>query len=245
MFAPRGLGYDRAITIFSPDGRLFQVEYAIEAVKRGTTSVGIKTKDGTILAAEISVQSRLIEAATIRKIFQVDEHLGVAIAGLTADARVLVNHARIQAQVNRLTYDEAISTEALARKIAFLKQSFTHYAGVRPFGVSLLVAGVDEDEGEFTPRLFMTEPSGSYFGHLACSIGAQTQSTMEFLESEYNDELNLEEGIELALRALTQITEEKLHPHMVEIALIPVTDRKYRSLSEEEISKKIKKIEST
>ncbi|MFX0206677.1 MAG: archaeal proteasome endopeptidase complex subunit alpha [Candidatus Hodarchaeota archaeon] len=240
MFAPRGLGYDRAITIFSPDGRLFQVEYAIEAVKRGTTAIGLKTTDGVVLGVEKRSHSPLIDPLSIQKIFRIDEHIGVAIAGLTADARVLVDHARIQAQINRLTYDETVSVNGLTKKLGALLQLYTQHAGVRPFGVSLLVAGVDEDGA---PHLFMTEPSGSFWGHLAAAIGAGSQTAMEFLESEYNGSFTLEEGIELTLKALSQIAEDRLSSSMVEIALIPVVDRQFRSLSEEEISKKIKKIE--
>jgi len=138
------MGYDRAITVFSPDGRLLQVEYAREAVKRGTTSLGIKYKDGVLLAVDKRIASKLIETKSIEKIFQIDESIGIATSGLVADARVLVDRARIEAQASRITYGEAIGVELLAKKICDFKQLYTQHGGVRPFGIALLIAGVND-----------------------------------------------------------------------------------------------------
>lgn len=238
MFAPRGLGYDRAITIFSPDGRLFQVEYAIEAVKRGTAAIGVKTKEGVVLVVEKRSHTKLIELDSIKKIFAVDRHIGVAIAGLTADARTLVNQIRIQAQVDRLTYDEPPTVETLTQKLGDLKQLYTQHAGVRPFGVSLLVAGVD-DSG---PKLYSTEPSGSIWGHKAAVIGSGAQAVTEYLEEVYSDSMTLDEGLILALRALKQAVEEDLHPQMIEVAVIPEETRVLRILSQDELEQQLEKI---
>jgi len=169
------MGYDRAITVFSPDGRLFQVEYAREAVKRGATAIGIKTKEGVILIADRRVGSRLLEASTIEKIYKIDEHICAATSGLVADARVLIDRARLEAQINRLTYDEPISIKELAKKICDFKQQFTQFGGVRPFGVSLLIAGVDKE-----PKLFETDPSGALLEYKATAIGAGRNTVMEF-----------------------------------------------------------------
>jgi proteasome alpha subunit len=238
LFAPRGLGYDRAITIFSPDGRLFQVEYAIEAVKRGTAAIGVKTKEGAVLVVEKRSHTKLIELDSIKKIFAVDRHIGVAIAGLTADARTLVNQIRIQAQVDRLTYDEPPTVETLTQKLGDLKQLYTQHAGVRPFGVSLLVAGVD-DSG---PKLYSTEPSGSIWGHKAAAIGSGAQAVTEYLEEVYSDSMTLDEGLILALRALKQAVEEDLHPQMVEVAIIPEETRILRILAQDELKQQLEKI---
>ena len=233
MFAPKGLGYDRGSTIFSPDGRLFQVEYAIEAVKRGTTAVGIKTVEGCILAVQKRLHTTLIEKDMVKKIFAIDDHIAVAIAGLTADARILVNQARIQAQIHQITYNEAITVENLTHRIADVKQAYTQHAGVRPFGVSLIIAGVDEVNG---PQLFMTEPSGSYWGYRAAAIGSGAPVIIEHLETAYPDLVEtVEEGCLIAFKALEKISEEELDPNMIEIAVITEVNYKLRYLNSTEI----------
>ena len=151
---PAAAGYDRAITVFSPDGRLYQVEYAIETVRRGTLALGVKTKEGIILAVE--ERSRKLQSpGETQKIFQVDDHLGLAAAGYIPDARIQVDQARVYAQSNRLVYDEPIEVETVAKRIADLAQQYTQYAGVRPFGVSLVIGGVNND----TANLYLTDPS--------------------------------------------------------------------------------------
>jgi len=139
---PAAAGYDRAITVFSPDGRLYQVEYAIETVRRGTLAIGIKSKDGVILAVEEKPR-KLQNAEVTQKIFQVDDHIGVAAAGYIPDARSQVDNARFFAQSNRMIYDEPVEVESVAKHLADQCQQFTQYAGVRPFGVALIIAGVD------------------------------------------------------------------------------------------------------
>ena len=136
------MAYDRGITVFSPDGRLFQVEYAREAVKKGTTTIGLKFKDGAILVVDKRVSSKLVEPASIEKIYDIDEYIGCATSGLVADARVLVDEARKDAQTHRINLGENIAVEMLVKKVCDYKQQFTQYGGARPFGTSLLVAGV-------------------------------------------------------------------------------------------------------
>ena len=238
MFAPPGLGYDRAITIFSPDGRLFQVEYAIEAVRRGTTAIGICCGEGVALVVEKRVLP-LQDSSTIEKIFKLDDHIGAAISGLTADARVLIDHARIQAQINRLTYDEPIDVQALTKKVADLKQMYCQHAGVRPFGVSLLIAGVDSDG---SPRLFMTDPSGAFWGYLSQAIGQGAQTVREKLEKEYKEGLSLDEAILLALNALKEVIESNLDARNVEIAYIKSDEKQFREVGSTELQKYIDKL---
>ena len=172
---PAAAGYDRAITVFSPDGRLYQVEYAIETVRRGSLAVGIKTKEGVVLAVDEKPR-KLQTSGVTQKIFQVDDHLGVAAAGYIPDARIQVDQARVVAQSNRLIYDESVDVEVLAKKISDLSQQFTQYAGVRPFGVSLIISGVDRSG----PQLFLTDPSGNYVGYNAVAIGAGSDQVTEF-----------------------------------------------------------------
>ena len=138
-------GYDRAITMFSPDGRLYQVEYAREAVKRGTTAVGIKCGIGVVLLVDKRVSSRLLEPSSIEKIFRIDEHIGVATSGLVGDARALVDRARIDAHINRVSYGESIDVETLAKKLCAHMQTYTLFGGARPYGTALLIAGVETD----------------------------------------------------------------------------------------------------
>ena len=185
--------YDRASTIFSPDGRLFQVEYAREAVKRGTTAVGLKYKEGVVLIIDKRISSRLIEAKSIEKIFKIDNHVGCATSGLVADARVLVDRARVEAQIHKMTFDEHIPVGALVKKICDFKQSYTQHGGIRPFGTALLVAGVDERG----THLFEADPSGALMAYKAVSIGAGRNTVKTLFEDKYQDNMSLEAAIAL------------------------------------------------
>jgi proteasome alpha subunit len=237
-FVPPGAGYDRAITVFSPDGKLFQVQYAQEAVKRGLTALGIKVNEGVVLAAEKRVRSKLVEETSIEKIFKVDEHIGAAASGLIADARVLIDHARIEAQINRLRYDEPISVQSLAKRIGDTKQMYTQHGGVRPFGARLLIAGVDDGR----PHLFETDPSGVVAAYKCQAIGGGAQTATDFFESKYDEKLSLDEAILLALEALRMVVEGEFTAENVEMAVIPTKPGLFEKLSDEEISKYIKRL---
>ncbi len=235
---PGQMAYDRAITVFSPDGRLFQVEYAREAVKRGTTTVGLKFKDGVVLIVDKRIASRLMEPKSIEKIFQIDHHIGCATSGLVADARILVDQARIIAQINKVTYDENMGVEDLVKRICDYKQNYTQYGGVRPFGTALLVVGVD-DMGE---HLFETDPSGALVSYKAGSIGAGRNAVMEVFEEQYREGMPQDEAIVLGLRALKKATEEeKLNPKAVEIGLVK-RGEDFRRLTESEVEAYIGKV---
>ena len=233
---PANMAYDRAITVFSPDGRLFQVEYAREAVKRGTTTVGLKYKDGVILIVDKRITSRLVEPESIEKIFQIDDHIGCATSGLVADARVLVDRARVDAQINEITYNQKIEVKTLVKRLCDFKQTYTQYGGVRPFGTALLIAGVDETG----PRLFSTDPSGALIEYKATSEGAGRNGVITYFEKHYKEDLNMEDAIILGIRALHKGTEGKINPDAIEIGLVEVT-RKFRKLSSEETKAYIKK----
>ena len=228
------MGYDRAITVFSPDGRLFQVEYAREAVKRGTTSVGLKCKDGIVLAVDKRVSSKLVEADSVEKIYQIDEHICAATCGLVADARVLVDRARVEAQVNKITYSEPIDVAVLVKKICDFKQLYTQHGGVRPFGVALLLAGITTE-----PRIFETDPSGALIEYKATSIGAGRNAVMEVFEEKYKEDVTINEAIELALEALYKATEEKISEATVEIAVIDSKTKTFKKLHSDEVKKHI------
>lgn len=237
---PGQMAYDRAITVFSPDGRLFQVEYAREAVKRGTTTVGLKFKDGAVLIVDKRIASRLMEPKSIEKIFQIDEHIGCATSGLVADARVLVDNARVTAQVSKITYDEKISVEMLVKRICDYKQNYTQYGGVRPFGTALLVAGVD-DQGV---HLFETDPSGALVSYKAGSIGAGRNVVMEVFEEQYQEGMEMEDAIVLGLKALKKATEEEnLNPKSVEIGVVRAGSN-FRRLGDAEVEAVVEKANS-
>ncbi|TDA29705.1 MAG: proteasome endopeptidase complex, archaeal, alpha subunit [Hadesarchaea archaeon] len=238
VFAPPGAGYDRAITVFSPDGKLFQVQYAQEAVKKGLTAVGIKSREGVVLSAEKRLRNRLAEEYSIEKIFQIDEHIGAAASGLIADARVLIENARIEAQINRLRYDEPASVQSIARHIGDLKQLYTQHGGVRPFGARLLIGGVDRNG----PHLFETDPSGVVAAYKAQAIGGGAPVMLEFLEKEYEEKMSLEEAILLAFRALKLVIEGELEPGKLEAAVVPLKTKRFQKLTHEEIAGYLSKL---
>ena len=213
---PSNMAYDRAITVFSPDGRLFQVEYAREAVKRGTTTVGLKYDHGVILMIDKRITSRLIEPSSIEKIFKIDSHIGCATSGLVADARVLVDRAQIEAQIHKISYNERTTVETLVKRICDYKQNYTQYGGVRPFGTALLIAGVD-DEGS---HLYETDPSGALIAYKAASIGAKRNTVMEIFEEKFKDGMSRNKAIALGLEALGVATEKELVAETIEIGVI-------------------------
>lgn len=231
-------GYDSAITVFSPDGRLFQVEYAREAVKRGTTAVGIKAIDGAVLLVDKRVTSKLLEAESIEKIFQIDDHIGAATSGLVADARVIIDRARVEAQINRVTYDEPIGLEELSKKICDFKYAYTQSGGVRPFGTSLLIAGVDDSRA----RLFETDPSGALLEYKATAIGSRRNETIDFFEKKYTDDIKLEDAINLGLEALLSTAEAIFNASTIEIGVIELSTRKFRELTYPEVEKCVERV---
>jgi len=202
---PTQAAYDRAITVFSPDGRIFQVEYALETVKRGTISLGILSQEGVILSAEESF-SKFQDESYSRKLFIIDENIGAAISGYVPDGRVLIDYAREFSQYQRLLYDEPPYIEVIARRIGNIKQSYTQQGGVRPFGVGIIFGGVDPDK---TPQIFVTDPSGSCIKYKVSAIGARSEKAIEFIERYYKDDLNLEDMKVLVAAAIIYATGKK------------------------------------
>ena len=231
------MAYDRAITVFSPDGRLFQVEYAREAVKRGTTTVGVKFKDGVVLIVDKRLSSKLIEPKSIEKILKIDSHIGCATSGLVADARALVDRARIECQVNTFNYSEDLAVESLVKKICDFKQSYTQYGGVRPFGTAMLMAGIDASG----PHLYETDPSGAMMAYKAGGIGAGRNEVMEVFEKDFKDNMTQTQAVNLGLKALSAANENNLKSEVVEIAVIN-PEREFHTLSSEEVGKAVKKV---
>jgi proteasome alpha subunit len=239
VFAAPG-AYDRAITVFSPDGRLFQVEYAMELVNRGATIIGLQCDEGVVLGSEENIEP-LEEAKYSWKIFKVDDHLGAAIVGLSSDARILIDQARIYAQSNKLTYDEPIDVEVVTKRICDIQQMYTQHAGVRPFGVSLVFAGVDKTGSQ----VFGTHPSGTYRGYKATALGAGRETVLAVLKDEYKDNMTLEETTTLAVKCLTKALEARQLPPRIKIAVIPVATKKLEMLTDEAVDARIKELGSS
>lgn len=225
-------GYDMTPTMYSPDGRIYQVEYAIETVKRGTLAIGIKCKDGVIIAVEEN--PRALQVADItQKIFQVDQHIGVAAAGYIPDARVQVDNARFFSQSTKLTYDEPVEVETVAKHLADQCHQFTQYSGVRPYGVALIIAGVDQKGGS----VYVTDPSGTYVSYAAVAIGASSDEVTDFFEKNYKTEISLEEGAVLATAAINLKSEKKDGVKHVKMSWIKLDKKILEKIPESEIEK--------
>lgn len=234
-------GYDRGVNTFSPEGRLFQVEYAIKAIQLGSTAIGVKTSEGIVLAVEKRVTSVLMEASSVEKVHEVDTHIGTAMSGLIADARTLVDHARVEAQNHRFTYDEPIRTEALAQVTCDLMLSFGESDKKkkkmsRPFGVALLMAGSD-DTGS---KLFFCDPSGTYVEYKAKAIGSGSDGAQQQLTEEYSETMTLAEAEVLAVKALKAVMEEKLNGDNIEVA--HVTPAGYKTIKGDELKALVDRI---
>jgi proteasome alpha subunit len=239
VFAAPG-AYDRAITVFSPDGRLFQVEYAMELVNRGATIMGIQCAEGVVLGSEENIEP-LEEAEYSWKIFKVDEHVGAAIVGLSSDARILIDQARIYAQSNKLTYDEPIDVEVVTKRICDIQQMYTQHAGVRPFGVSIIFGGVDKTGA----HVFGTHPSGTYRGYKATALGAGRETVLAILKDEYREDRSLEENTKLTVKCLLKALEARQLPPRIKIAIIPKATKKLQMLTDEKIESYTKALGSS
>jgi proteasome alpha subunit len=228
---PAQQGYDRAITVFSPDGRLYQVEYAIETVRRGTIAVGVKCKDGIIIAVEEKPRKLQI-SNNAQKIFQIDDHVGVAAAGYIPDARSQVDNARFFSQSNKMIYDEPVEVETIAKHLADQCQQYTQYAGVRPYGVALILGGVVNG----TPQLYLTDPSGTYISYDAIAIGSGSDQVTDFLEKTYKSDLSLDEAATLATAGIYLSSEDKEGTNHIRMAHIKKDTGLYEIVSEEQIT---------
>ena len=228
------MGYDRAITMFSPDGRLLQVEYAKKTVRQGSTAIGMVCIDGILFVTDKRIIDKLVVPEAIEKIWQIDDHMGTTASGILSDARVLIERAQLKAQQHRITYDEPIDTLSIVKDICDLKQICTQSGGLRPFGVSLLVGGVDNNK---KPRLYETDPTGIFFQYKAAVIGEGETEIEELLQKEYSEKINVDEGLKLCLKALKQFQAEGFDIDRIDAACIKLEDKQFRRLSKDKIEK--------
>ena len=229
------MGYDRAITMFSPDGRLLQVEYAKKTVRQGSTAIAMVCTDGLLFVTDKRIIDSLVVPESVEKIWQIDEHIGVTASGILSDARVLIERAQLRAQQHRITYDSPIDTLTIVKDICDLKQVCTQSGGLRPFGVSILVAGIDDH----TPKLYETDPTGIFFQYKATAIGEGEVEIEEILHKEYADSLTIEEGLKLSLKALKKILGENFNVTRIDAAYIKTDEKKFRKFSRDKIEKTV------
>ncbi|KAF2858584.1 proteasome subunit alpha [Piedraia hortae CBS 480.64] len=232
-------GYDRALSVFSPDGHLFQVEYALEAVKRGTCAVAVKGESVVVLGCEKRSAMKLQDTRiTPSKISMVDSHVCLAFAGLNADARILVDYARVEAQSHRLTVEDPVTIEYLTKYVAGVQQQYTQSGGVRPFGISTLIVGFDPGRSE--PRLYQTEPSGTYSAWKANAIGRSSKTVREFLERNHRDGMDREATIELTIKSLLEVVQTGAKN--IEIAVMSPGGKPVEMLPPDAIEQMVEKI---
>ncbi|MDP3916680.1 MAG: archaeal proteasome endopeptidase complex subunit alpha [Nanoarchaeota archaeon] len=232
----QAMGYDRASTVFSPDGRLLQVEYARKAIKSGSTAVGVVCKEGVLILADKKVFEKLIVGSSVEKIFQIDEHIGASVSGILSDGRILIERAQVSAQQHRVTYSTPIHTETLVKDICNTKQMYTQVGGARPFGVSIMFMGA----GSNTNHLFVTDPTGTFFEYKATAVGEKEDAVKEILSKEYKENMTLDQGLKLAMSALKKSLGDGFNIDRIDGAYISSSDRTFKRYTKEELTRAAK-----
>ena len=210
------MGYDRTATMFSPEGHLLQVEYAEKTVRLGSLSIGMVCSDGVFILADKRNEDTLIVPSSAQKIYEIDEHMIASVAGIISDARVLIDKAQLLAQQNRITYDSSIEPELIIKEISNLKQQFTQYGGARPFGVSVMVAGIQDKKG----RLYTSDITGNYYEYYANAIGEDDSAIKDQLRERYKKDITLKKGIEVAVEIMKKVRGEKFKIDKLELAYL-------------------------
>jgi len=210
------MGYDRAATMFSPEGHLLQVEYAEKAVRLGSSSIGMVCSDGVFILADKRNDDVLVVPDSAQKIYEIDNHIIASVAGLVADARVLIEKVQVLAQQNRMTYDSPIEPELIIKEISTLKQQFTQYGGARPFGVSVMVAGIQNHKG----RLYNSDITGNYYEYFANAVGEDDTEIKDILREKYKKDLTLKKGVDLAVEAMKKVKGDKFKIEKFELSYL-------------------------
>jgi len=232
----QAMGYDRAATMFSPDGHLLQVEYAEKTVRLGSASIGLTCKDGVVIVADKRIRDKLIAPESANKIFEIDSHIAATSAGILADARILVEQAQILAQQNRVTYDSPIEPISVIRMIADKKQMFTQYGGARPFGISMLLAGVNKGKA----HLYSSDVTGNYFAYRANAIGENDERIKEVLRKDFKEGMSIEDGLRFCMKIFKDILGKNFEIGRFEAAYVKMGDEELKRLEGEELKRFVK-----
>jgi proteasome alpha subunit len=227
------MGYDRSATMFSPDGHILQVEYAEKTVRLGTPSIGINCADGVLIVADKGVKDSLIVPESADKIYEIDEHVMATGAGFISDARILINHIRVSAQQHRVTYDSPIDVESVIREIADIQQQYTQHPGVRPFGVSVIIAGIQGGEA----KLYTSNITGNYFEYHSVAIGENDEKIKEILRKKYRKDMKIEEGIKLCFEIFKEVLKDKFDINRFNVAYIKKEDSTFKKMKTEDLKK--------
>ena len=230
------MGYDRAATMFSPDGHLLQVEYAEKTVRLGSASIGIVCKDGVVIIADKRIRDKLISQESAHKIFEIDYHVMASFAGMLADARMLMDSAQIIAQQDRVTYGSPAEPVTLIRMIADKQQAFTQYGGARPFGISVMLAGVNKRKA----HLYTSDVTGNYFAYKANAIGENDERIKEVLRKDLREDMTVEEGIKFGLKIFKDILDKNFDINRFEVGYIKIANEKLERLQGEQLKKFVK-----
>ena len=226
------MGYDRAATMFSPDGHILQVEYAEKTVRLGSASIGIICKDGVVIVADKRVKDRLIVQESANKIYEIDEHISSTAAGILSDARILIERAQLVAQQHRVTYDSPIDVESIIKDIADMMQNFTQYPGARPFGVSVMVAGINAE-----PKLYISDVTGNYVAYKATAIGENDEKIKEQLRKQYREDITIDEAIKLSLKIFKEVLGKNFQVDRFDVSFIDRKEKKMKRLKGEQLKK--------
>lgn len=232
----QAMGYDRAATMFSPDGHLLQVEYAEKTVRLGSASIGLVCKDGIVIMADRRIRDKLISPESANKVYEIDEHIIATVAGILSDARMLIDHAQILSQQNRVTYGGPIEPISVIRTIADKKQMFTQYGGVRPFGVAILLGGINKG----APQLYTSDVTGNFFAFKANAIGENDEIIKEILRKDYKEEMSCEDGIKFALKIFKEVLEKNFDLERFDAGVVKSSDAKLARLHGEQLKKYLK-----
>lgn len=232
----QAMGYDRTATMFSPEGKLLQVEYAEKAIRLGSASIGMNCSDGIFVIADKRIDDKLITQKSTNKIHEIDSHIMASSAGIVSDARILIEKSQVLAQQHRITYDSPIEPELIIKEISNIKQQFTQYGGARPFGVSLMIAGIKDGK----PELYTSDVTGNYFSYHANAIGEDDEKLREKLREKYKGDLTMKKGVKLALDIFKEIEGNKFNLDRFELLYIEKDNVKIKRLEGGDIKNFIK-----
>ena len=230
------MGYDRTATMFSPEGTIVQVEYATKTTRLGPSSIGMICADGVLIIVDKRIKDKLVVSKSANKISEIDSHIIASSAGIVSDARILIERSQLVAQQHRVTYDSAIELELIIKEIANIKQYFTQYGGARPFGVSLMVAGIQDKKAE----LYVSDVTGNYSSYYANAIGENDEKIKEILREKYKKDFTIKKGVKLALDIFKEVQEDKFSSNNLELAYIEISDKKLKRIEGEKIGEFLK-----